>query len=63
VTGASRNEFYATTGPAGLALQEGELVAQCQDFDVFVGTAYRQQAEKRDHAGEGEVEQSQQHDG
>lgn len=33
------------------------------DFDVFVGAAHRRQAEKRDYAGEGEVEQSEQHDG
>jgi hypothetical protein len=61
--GKERPVGWAKTGPAGLALQDGELVAQCQDFDVFVGTAHRQQAEKRDHAGEGEVGQSQQHDG
>jgi hypothetical protein len=54
---------WGKTGPAGLALQDGEVVAQCQDFDVFVGAAHRQQAEKPDYAGDGEVEQSQQHDG
>jgi hypothetical protein len=58
-----RSVGWGKTGPAGLALQDGELVVQCQDFDVFVGAAYRRQAEKRDYAGEGEVEQSQQHDG
>jgi hypothetical protein len=34
------------------------LVAQRQDLDVFVGVAHRQEPEKPDHAGEGEVGQS-----
>ena len=47
--GKERCVGWGKTGPAGLALQNGELVAQCQDFDVFVRTAHRQQAEKRDY--------------
>jgi hypothetical protein len=31
-------------GFVGLALQDGELVAQRQDFDVFVRVAHGQQA-------------------
>jgi hypothetical protein len=45
-------------GFVDLALQDGELVAQRQDLDVFVGVAHRQEPEKPDHAGEGEVGQS-----
>jgi hypothetical protein len=33
--GKERPVGWAKTGPAGLALQDGELVAQCQDFDVL----------------------------
>jgi hypothetical protein len=39
------------------------LVAQRQDLDVFVGCAFRDEAQEGDHAGQGEVGQAQQHDG
>jgi hypothetical protein len=45
-----------------LALQDGQLVAQDQDFEVLVGAGCRQQPEECEHASEGEVGQSQ-HDG
>ncbi len=38
-------------GFVDLALQDGELVAQRQDLDIFVGVSHRQEPEKPDHAG------------
>jgi hypothetical protein len=44
---------------AGLLLQDGELVAQREDFDVLVGVAPRQQADDGEHACEHQIGQSQ----
>jgi len=35
---------------AGLPLQDGELVAQGEDFDALVGVTHRQQPHQREHA-------------
>ncbi|MGI5518637.1 hypothetical protein [Streptomyces sp. CA-106131] len=49
-------------GLADLALQDQQLVSQCQDLDVFVSVTHRQQAQERKGVGRGEVGQAQQHD-
>ncbi|WP_165824567.1 hypothetical protein [Micromonospora globispora] len=49
-------------GLVDLALQDGELVAQRQDLDVFVRVARGQQAYEGEDARERQVGQSQQHD-
>jgi hypothetical protein len=46
-------------GFVGLALQDGELVAQRQDFDVFVRVAHGQQAYEGEGARDREVGRSQ----
>lgn len=49
---------WREAGVAGLALQNGELVAQRQDLHVLVGCALREQAIETDHACQGQVEQA-----
>jgi hypothetical protein len=49
-------------GLADLALQDPQLVPQRQDLDVLFPIAHRQQPQKRDGVGHGEVGQAQQHD-
>jgi hypothetical protein len=46
---------------AELPLQDQELVAQREDFRVFVPAAHRQQPQQREHVRHTEVSQSQQH--
>jgi hypothetical protein len=41
-SGEKRSVRWSEPGFVDLALQDGELVAQRQDFDVFVGVAHRQ---------------------
>lgn len=48
--------------PVELPLQDGKLVAQRQDLDVFLGAADRQQSDHGEHARDSQVGQSQQHD-
>jgi hypothetical protein len=49
-------------GLADLALQDQQLVPQREDLDVFVPLAHRQQPQKREGVGHGEVGQAKQHD-
>jgi hypothetical protein len=49
-------------GSVDLALQDGELVAQCEDLDVSVHIFDRQQPHEGDHTRQCQVGQSQQHD-
>ncbi|MGI5518767.1 hypothetical protein [Streptomyces sp. CA-106131] len=48
--------------PVDLPLQDRQLVAQRQYFDVLVHIAHRQQPYQGEHARHSEVGQSQQHD-
>jgi hypothetical protein len=41
-SGEKRSVRWSEPGFVDLALQDGELVAQRQDFNVFVGVAHRQ---------------------
>jgi hypothetical protein len=50
------------TGLVDVALQDGELVAWRQNFDVLVDVAHQQQPYEREHACEHQVRQSQQHE-
>ena len=45
-----------------LPFEDGDLVAQRQDFDVLGVVAHRQEPEHREGAGDAEVGQPQQHD-
>ncbi|MFD0031469.1 hypothetical protein ACWGDS_43115 [Streptomyces sp. NPDC055059] len=49
-------------GLADLALQDQQLVTQCEDLDVFVSVTHRQQAQEREGVGSGEVGEAQQHE-
>jgi hypothetical protein len=49
-------------GLADLALQHDELVPQRQDLDVLLLLAHVQEAHEREHVGQGEVGQAQEHD-
>ncbi|WP_258382468.1 hypothetical protein [Streptomyces sp. NTH33] len=49
-------------GPADLALQDQQLVAQRQDLHVLLPVAHRQQAQEREGVRHGEIGQAQQHD-
>jgi hypothetical protein len=49
-------------GLVDLTLQDGGLVTQRKNLDVLVHIAHRQQPYEGEHAREGEVGQSQQHD-
>ncbi|MFD0035672.1 hypothetical protein ACWGDS_30520 [Streptomyces sp. NPDC055059] len=49
-------------GLADLALQDQQLVPQCQDLDLLAPVALRQQAQEREDVGGSEVGQAQQHD-
>ncbi|NEW77378.1 hypothetical protein [Streptomyces rhizosphaericus] len=48
-------------GSIDLALHE-KLMPQRQDLDVLIPVAHRQQAQKGERVGHGEVGQTQQHD-
>jgi hypothetical protein len=54
---------WGEAGLVGLALQDGELVAQHQNLDVLVHIAHRYEAYEGERARERQVGQSQQHDG
>ncbi|MGE7436686.1 hypothetical protein [Kitasatospora sp. NPDC001175] len=42
-------------GLADLALQDQQLVTECEDLDVLLPAAHRQQPQQREGAGHGEV--------
>jgi len=44
-----------------LALQDGQLVAQSQDLNVLLRPGHGQESDQGEHARQGEVGQSQQH--
>lgn len=50
-------------GTGGLPLEDGELVAQHQDFQVLGGVTASEQREEFKGAAEGEVDKSGQHAG
>jgi hypothetical protein len=60
--GEERPVGRGEAGFVGLALQDGELVAQRQNLEVFVRVAHGQQPYEGEDARERQVGQSQQHD-
>ncbi|WUH96084.1 hypothetical protein OG900_06475 [Streptomyces sp. NBC_00433] len=61
--GEDRTVGVGEGGLADLTLQDQQLVPERNDLDVLVVVAHRQQAQKSEGVGRGEVGKAQQNDG